>query len=148
MDSAIGQEHLILDLDKPRPKKPRGFRECPQCLLRIHTSLKRCICGHIFIQNRKIPQKYKNFVEIDWTEVAVKDKIYVENKNVWIHDQSVLEMGESGEYSVKDIMNVGLLLFGKNGFYFQDMINFGFSDKTGILRKKPCIYRFTYKRQK
>lgn len=142
MDFATGDEaSLAAYYATSEPQKKRGQKECPTCGVYLASASRECECGHSFyiVKQSKKSKKYK---ETDWQTVQSGDIIYVESSDVWISPEGViLPMGESGEYIVKKVTQVGLVLYSSRwGYSFQTMINSGYNEKTGITRGQTKIY--------
>jgi len=134
MDYAIGHKECP-DIDRRR-----GYKDCP-CGMRLPNSVKSCDCGHVFYVVRP-PKKSKKYVLVDWTTLQVGDNIYIENSDVWTSPEGVMiPMGESGEYQVIRVQKNGLVIYNKTGYGFQDMVNVGYNEKTGITRGAAKVYK-------
>lgn len=142
MDYAVGGEADLAAYYTTEPQeKKRGQKECPNCGTIVGGATKQCECKHVFyvVKQQKKSKRYK---EIDWKGLQPGDIIYVENNDVWVSPLGEsLPMGNSGEFLVKKVTPIGLVLYNSRGGYsFQTMIEEGYSKKTGITRGVTKIY--------
>ena len=119
----------------------RGRKTCPKCGIITGVRKKICDCNYRFKINKMGPGK--KYEELDWTIVESGTTIYVQSNDVWISPEGEeLPMGESREFVVKSVESNGLLLYSpKIGHLFQNMVNEGYNERTGITRRRAQIFK-------
>lgn len=94
-------------------------------------------CGHSFFSVRK---KKLSKAEFNWKELKRGDRIRIYGGDYCIIDDIFIDMSHSGTFTVTGIDDQGLLLSGKMGFCYQNMVRDGKSP-SGIVRVIPRIIK-------
>lgn len=115
----------------------RSKKKCKECDNVLPAATKKCNkCGYVFFERRKrrLP---KNL--IDWKTLKPKQEIKLYGADYYkINEEETIDMSNNGKYTVVDIDEKGLVLYGKNGFCYQNMVNSGLCE-AGFIRVIPKI---------
>lgn len=115
----------------------RNIKKCPKCNKKLATAIKTCPkCSHSFFERRK---KHAKFTEIEWTSLKKGDRIQLVSRDYFLKKGGeALDMGHSGKFTVMNVTENGMVLYGATGFCFQNM-TFEGDSKAGFKVQPPKV---------